>query len=277
MGGGGVDEDEAGDLPGILRGVRPHVQAAEGMPGQHVRTRDVCAVQQPVEIGRDLRTIGRTRGRITPATPRPVVHAHSAVAGHGGRDQPHRRRGAAATGLQDHGRAAGAGALQVESVRSHVHELTAHGDRGCGRSTDRLVPSAEGEEHQDDQHRVQQPRPGPAVQLAPGAGPDPDHQDHQGRRPDPPERIHHGVRGHEHQRPGQRHEDRRHHRPALRLVGEPRGQHRQERPAQGEAEQHHRGGEVHVHRADREEREDHRRREPRGERPGHDRADVRAP
>ena len=48
-----------------------------------------------------------------------------------------------------------------------------------------------------------------------------------------PQRIHHGVRGHEHQHPGHRHEDRRRHGPALRLVGEPCGQHRQERPARG--------------------------------------------
>ena len=49
------------------------------------------------------------------------------------------------------------------------------------------------------------------------------------------------------------------------------------RPAEPEAEQHHGGGEVHIHRADWEEREDHGRCESRGQRSGHCSADVRTP
>ena len=177
---GGVDEHHAGDLVGILRGVAHHVQAAEGMPGQHVGAGDVRSVEQRVQGGRDLRAVGRRPGGVTPSASGSVVDADPGVAGHVGRDPTEGRCGSPAAGLEDHGRSTCSRCTPGEADMAPHRPI----DRAWRRwvSIDRPMVSispGEREQHEDGQHRVEQPSAGPAV-----AGPA-----WRGRRPRPPERA----------------------------------------------------------------------------------------
>jgi hypothetical protein len=54
---GGVHQHHGGDLVGVASGEGEHLPAAEGMAGQHIGSGNLAALQQPVEVGGDLRAV----------------------------------------------------------------------------------------------------------------------------------------------------------------------------------------------------------------------------
>jgi len=71
--------------PDPSSGRRPPAATGSGIQQTQVSTLSgdcQSAVQQRVQIGGDLRTIGWTRGGVAPATSRSVIDAHSTVASH---------------------------------------------------------------------------------------------------------------------------------------------------------------------------------------------------
>ena len=96
------------------------------MAGQHIGSWNVSALQQRVQVGRDLRgVLGGVSGLAPPATCA-VVDADPGVTGDGRRDPPHVRGHLARAGLQHDGGTARAGAVQVQAVSADVDQLTRH-------------------------------------------------------------------------------------------------------------------------------------------------------
>ena len=93
---GGIEQRHAGDLVGVAGGEREHVEPAEGMARQHVRSGNLAALQQRVQVGRDLQAVLRSVRGLAPSTTRTVVDADPGVSGYRRSDPPetrgHRRR-----------------------------------------------------------------------------------------------------------------------------------------------------------------------------------------
>src|SRR5690348_4789867 len=53
----------------MLRCVDERIGAADGVPGEHVRPRDMCGVQECVQVGRQLVTVLRSRLAAAPTFP----------------------------------------------------------------------------------------------------------------------------------------------------------------------------------------------------------------
>ena len=88
--------------------------------------------------------------------------------------------------------------------------------------------------------------------------------------------LQHGIRQEEQEHGADTHEQRWRVRPLLRLIGPPHRESRQERPSNGEAEQHHRRGEVRVDRGPRDEGEEDSGREAHAQREHDDLPDADA-
>ena len=274
LGCGGVEEHQAGDLVGELRGEGLDVEAAEGVAGQHVGPGNVRAVEQRVQVGGDLGTVLWSVGGVAPASAGAVVHADCGVAGDRRRDPGEIGGDPTLTWFQDDGRAPCAGAVQVEPVAADVDQLA--GRRvgpGVEGLPDRLVAATHRGERQHGKNRGQQPPGAPAVQLPADPGEHPDHEHEQGRRPRPAEHVLHRGGPAECSDPDDRHEHGRRGRPALRLVAEPDRQHGQQRPAQREPEQNHPGLAVLLGRSQRSDDQKRGSHHPGSHRPCHDQAD----
>ena len=96
----------SGDVVGILGGEGEHVEAAEGVAGQHVGSRNVSALQQGVEVGRYLRAVLGAVSGLAPAVTCAVVDADAGLLGDGRGDPPEIRRHQAGTRFENHGGAA---------------------------------------------------------------------------------------------------------------------------------------------------------------------------
>ena len=103
---GGVDQHHAGDLVGVAGGEGEHVEAAEGVAGQHVGSWHVSALQQRVQVGRDLGAVLGGVGGLAPAATGAVVDADPGVAGDGRGDPPEVRRHLAGARFEHDGGAA---------------------------------------------------------------------------------------------------------------------------------------------------------------------------
>ena len=141
--------------------------------------------------------------------------------------------------LEDDGGAAGAGAGQVQAVTAHVVQRAGHleatvvvGER------DGLHCAADGGDGHQADGRVQQP-PRPAGRGAARGAHHPDGQDERGRRPHPAGRGEGAVVGGDGEQgdSGDGHHGGRDGGPALRLAGPPGREHREQRPAGGQADE----------------------------------------
>jgi hypothetical protein len=103
------------------------------------------------------------------------------------------RGGRAATRFQDDRRAAGAGAVQVQSVSTDVNQLSGHGvGPRVERLAHRLIAAAHRGHQQHGQYGVQQPAGAAARQLPADPQEHPDDEPQQDRRPHPAEHRVHG-------------------------------------------------------------------------------------
>jgi hypothetical protein len=198
----------------------------------------VSALQQGVEVGRDLRAILRGVSGLAPPATGAVVDADPGGPGDGRRDPPEIRRHSAGGRFQHHGGRARAGAVQVQAVSAHVDQLPRHRvGLGIGGCTQGLVAATQRGQRQHHDHRGEQPAPARARKLSMGADEHPDGQGRHGRGPHPVEHlVHRGAKPHQEQA-AQAHGQGRSRGPSLRLIGEPDREHGQHRPAQGESAQ----------------------------------------
>ncbi len=126
--GGRVDQHQPGDLVRVLVGEELDVETAQGMPDQHVGAGFAGGVEQGVKVVDDL--LGSSlRGRVAAAAGGvgPVVAADSGEPGH---DRLHRHPVGGDASLEHHGRAATAGAVEVERPPADVDAATSRGGRG---------------------------------------------------------------------------------------------------------------------------------------------------
>ena len=146
----------------------------------------VLAVLWIAAIGGDVRRVLRAVGGVAPAAAGAVVDADPGVAGDGGGDPAEVGGGGSGAGFHDDGRAAGAGAVQVQSMPADLDQLAG---RGVGLGVERLprgfVAAAEGGDPQHGEDGVQQPSCASAVQRPSGPQGHPDREHEQGRRPHP--------------------------------------------------------------------------------------------
>ena len=237
MGRGGVDEHQAGDLVGVVGREGERVEAPEGVAGHDVRAHDTGPVEQGVQVGRDREGILGTVGVLAPAPARTVVDADRRVALDALRDPAEVGGHLAATGLDDHGGAAGSAAAEVQAVPADVDQATRHRRRRRHRRADGLVGAADAGEAHGSDHRVEQPARDPAGHVATDPHGHPERECEQDRRPDPVDR---GVgRGPESQQGDAacaQHQGG-HRGPAPRLRTEPRREPGQDGPADREAAQ----------------------------------------
>ena len=124
-----------------------------------------------------------------------------------------------------------------------VHQLAGHRVRAAiDRLKDCFEPAANGEQHEDHNHRVEQPA-GATTQGLSSLDDDPacQHQEHWW--PDPGEGVHHTLAGlkDDQGEADDPHVCGRHQSPALRLVGVASRENRNQTPAQPERQEHRAG------------------------------------
>src|SRR4051812_8888930 len=93
------------------------------MANEHKGTRNVCAIEQDVEVPGHGDTILRDRSRIAPASPRAVVDAHFRVVCDRGRDPSPVGGSFAKTGLEDDSGTTGSDTIEVKPVPSDIDQL----------------------------------------------------------------------------------------------------------------------------------------------------------
>ena len=158
VGAGGVEQDHPGDLLGVAVGVGHRVVAADGVPDQHVRAVLAGAGQQGVQIPGGGHPVLRFGGVLAPSLPGAVVGADPGGAGDGRRDPGPARREPTQPAHQHHGRAAGAGAVQVQPMAADVVEPAGHRVGALiGGQSDGLDGAADGRGGHHRHDGVEQP------------------------------------------------------------------------------------------------------------------------
>ena len=185
----GVDQHHASNLGGVLGGVGECVETPEGVAGQHVGARHVRALQQGVQIGGDLGGVLGGVGGVAPSAAGTVVDADAGVAGDGGCYPAHRRGRHAGARLEHDGGTAGAGAVQVQAVSSHVDQLARHLVVRCRSGENRFGAGPDRDDGEKDDHRVEEPAPEPTAHVSSDAPRHPDRECEHDRRPHPTESV----------------------------------------------------------------------------------------
>ena len=119
----GVEQDHASHLSGIAVGIQAHIQSANGMSNQHVRTVYLCMRQQEMQFFHDLLAGARAWPGLTPAIACSIIGADAREACHGWLDLAPIKRGSSQSRIENHRWTAGAGTVDMELVAPDIHEF----------------------------------------------------------------------------------------------------------------------------------------------------------
>ena len=150
---GRVDEYHSGYLVAIEAGVDPHIVATKRVANQDIGPRRLRSLQESMQLSGDLKARTGLRTRITLPIAGPIVRADPGELRNTGLDAVPTERRLAKAGIQNHGGAAGACAVNVETVAADVHHPASDGEPArIGYPADRLIHHPTGERDQRHNH-----------------------------------------------------------------------------------------------------------------------------
>src|SRR5690349_4346797 len=122
-----VKQDHASHLPRIAVGIQTHIQSANGMSHEHVRTVYLCTSKQQMQFFDDLLAGARTWPALTPAIACSVIGADASEACHCWLDEAPIKGGSSQSRIENHRGTARPGTVDVEPVAPDIHQFAWRG------------------------------------------------------------------------------------------------------------------------------------------------------
>ena len=119
----GVEQDHPSHLRRITVGIQAHIQSANGMSHQNVRTVDLCMREQEMQFFHYLLAGARAWSALTPAVARSIIGADACEACHCWLNLAPIERGSSQSRIENHRWTACAGTVDMEPVAPDIHEF----------------------------------------------------------------------------------------------------------------------------------------------------------